>query len=57
MRAVIEKETALIMHEIVLHFAVFVRNIHDRRQTVNVQYGCDKNAFLYYTLINSLNGR
>ena len=47
MRAVIEKEIALIMHEIVLYFVVFVRNIYDRRQTVNVQYSCDNNAFLH----------
>ena len=38
MRVVIEKETALIMHEIVLYFVVFVRNIHNRRQTVHVQH-------------------
>ena len=39
MRAVIEKETALIMYEIVLVIilVVFVRNIHDYRQTVNAQ--------------------
>ena len=51
MRAVIEKETAL-MHEIVLvilYSAVFVKNIHDHRQTVNVQYSLD-NAFLYGSL-------
>ena len=48
MRALIEKETALHMHEIVLYCVVFVSNIHDRRQTVNVQYSsCDNNAFLY----------
>ena len=53
MRAVIEKETALIMHEIVLvilYSVVFVKNIRDLRLTVNVQYSCDNNAFLYYTL-------
>ena len=38
MPAVIEKETPIIMHEIVLHFVVSVRNIHDRRRTVNVLY-------------------
>ena len=51
MRAEIEKETALIMYEIVLVIilVVFVRNIHDYRQTVNAQYSCDNKVFLYYT--------
>ena len=55
MRAVIEKETALIMHEIVLHFVVFVRNIHDRKQTVNVLYNTVAITTHFCITINLLN--
>ena len=55
MRAVIEKETAFIMHEIVLYFLVFVRNIHDRRQTVNVLYNAVTITTRLCITINSLN--
>ena len=54
MRAVIEKKTALIMHEIVLYFVIFVRNIHDRRQTVNVQLVAITTHLCIHT-INSFN--
>ena len=51
MRAVIEKEKALITHETVLviiaYFVVFIRNIHGHRRTVNVQCSCDNKAYQY----------